>query len=94
MVKMFPSLYATNVWGQANVYNPPKRNAGLMTPTLMTRPSFLPKTPSLLQVIRGQWTPVCLPTKIQHHDFARRRKSSPIPLNLMHDQKNRTETSK
>src|SRR5262249_163792 len=26
MVKMFPSLYATNAWGKPNVYNPPKRN--------------------------------------------------------------------
>ena len=57
MVKMFPSLYATNVWGQANVYNPPKRNwaydANFDDPTKLP-----PKTPSLLQVIRGQWATV------------------------------------
>ena len=39
MVKMFPSLYATNVWGQANIYAPPNAT-GLMTPTSTTRPSF------------------------------------------------------
>jgi len=57
MIKMFPSLYATNVWGQTNVYNPPKRNwaydANFDDPTKLP-----PKTPSLLQVIRGQWTSV------------------------------------
>jgi hypothetical protein len=57
MVKMFPSLYATNVWGKANVYNPPKRNwaydANFDDPTKLP-----PKTPSLLQVNRGQWATV------------------------------------
>jgi hypothetical protein len=57
MIKMFPSLYATNVWGQANVYNPPKRNwaydANFDDPTKLP-----PKTPSLLQVMRGQWANV------------------------------------
>ncbi len=54
MIKMFPSFYATNVWGQANVYVPPKRNwaydANFGDPTKLP-----PKTPSLLKVIRGQW---------------------------------------
>ena len=54
MIKMFPSLYATNVWGQANVYVPPARNwaydANFNTPTKLP-----PKTPSLLKVIRSQW---------------------------------------
>jgi hypothetical protein len=57
MVKMFPSLYATGVWGQANVYAPPKRNwaydANFDDPTKLP-----PKTPSLLQVMRGQWASV------------------------------------
>ena len=54
MVKMFPSLYATNVWGQANVYNPPSRNwtydVNFNTPSKLP-----PLTPSLQVVIRGQW---------------------------------------
>ena len=54
MIKMFPSLYATNFWGEANIYSPPKRNwaydANFNNPTTLP-----PKTPSLLQVIRGQW---------------------------------------
>ncbi len=57
MVRMFPSLYATNVWGLSNVYNPPKRNwaydANFDDPTKLP-----PKTPSLLQVMRGQWANV------------------------------------
>jgi hypothetical protein len=57
MVKMFPSLYATNFWGMANVYNPPKRNwaydANFDDPTKLP-----PKTPSLLKVIRGHWATV------------------------------------
>jgi hypothetical protein len=57
MVKMFPSLYATNVWGLANVYKPPKRNwaydANFDDPTRLP-----PKTPSLLKVIRGHWATV------------------------------------
>jgi hypothetical protein len=54
MIKMFPSLYATNVWGKANVYDPPARNwaydANFNDPTKLP-----PKTPSLLKVIRNQW---------------------------------------
>jgi len=57
MIKMFPSLYATGVWGQANVYNPPARNwaydANFDDPTKLP-----PKTPSLLKVINGQWATV------------------------------------
>ncbi|HUB87224.1 MAG TPA: hypothetical protein VMB22_04985 [Verrucomicrobiae bacterium] len=57
MIKMFPSLYATGVWGQANVYNPPARNwaydANFDDPTKLP-----PKTPSLLKVIPGQWATV------------------------------------
>ena len=54
MVKMFPSLYATNIWGQANVYNPPKRNwaydLNFNTPTKLP-----PLTPSLLKIFRNVW---------------------------------------
>ena len=57
MIKMFPSLHATNVWGMANVYNPPVRNwaydANFDNPLKLP-----PKTPSLLQVIRGEWAAV------------------------------------
>jgi len=57
MIKMFPSLYATNIWGLANVYNPPVRkwayDANFDNPLKLP-----PKTPSLLQVIRGQWATV------------------------------------
>jgi hypothetical protein len=57
MVKMFPSLYATNVWGQANVYDPPRRNwaydLNFEDPTKLP-----PKTPSLLQSARSQWLTV------------------------------------
>jgi hypothetical protein len=55
MVKLFPSLYATNIWGQANVYDPPKRNwaydLNFNTPTKLP-----PLTPSLLKVFRSFWT--------------------------------------
>jgi hypothetical protein len=57
MINMFPSLYATNVWGQTNVYDPPTRNwsydANFNDPTQIP-----PKTPSLQQVIRTQWAEV------------------------------------
>ena len=57
MVKMFPSLYATGVWGQDNVYSPPARNwaydANFDDPTKLP-----PKTPSFLQVKRHQWATV------------------------------------
>jgi hypothetical protein len=54
MIKMFPSLYATNVWGQTNVYTPPSRNwtydTNFNIPTLLP-----PLTPSLQVVSRSQW---------------------------------------
>ncbi|HWX23307.1 MAG TPA: hypothetical protein VN578_25675 [Candidatus Binatia bacterium] len=57
MVKMFPSLYATNVWGKANVYAPPKRDWAY--DTNFNDPSKLPPlTPSVLKVIRGLWATV------------------------------------
>jgi hypothetical protein len=57
MIKMFPSLYATNVWGLGNVYTPPARNwafdSNFYDPTKLP-----PKTPSVLKVIRHQWATV------------------------------------
>ena len=57
MVKMFPSLYATNIWGHANVYAPPTRNwaydINFDNPTKLP-----PLTPGLLRVVRGLWTTV------------------------------------
>jgi hypothetical protein len=54
MVKMFPSLYATNIWGLGNVYNPPKRNwtydINFNTPAKLP-----PLTPSLLKIFRDVW---------------------------------------
>jgi len=55
MVKMFPSLYATNVWNTANIYDPPKRNwafdLNFNDPTKLP-----PLTPSLQKMIRSQWS--------------------------------------
>ena len=57
MIKMFPSLYATNYWGKGNVYNPPARkwayDVNFEDPTKLP-----PLTPSLLRVIRSQWATV------------------------------------
>ena len=54
MVLMFPSLYATNVWGLGNVYNPPARNWGF--DANFNDPTKLPpRTPSLQQVVSQQW---------------------------------------
>jgi hypothetical protein len=57
MVKLFPSLYATNVWGQANVYAPPKRNWAFDV-NFNTPAKLPPLTPSLLSVNRSQWASV------------------------------------
>jgi hypothetical protein len=55
MVKMFPSLYATNTWGLANVYSPPTRawayDLNFDDPTKLP-----PLTPGLYKVIRSRWT--------------------------------------
>jgi hypothetical protein len=61
MIKMFPSLYATNFWSglnmKAHYYDPPVRNwaydVNFNDPTKLP-----PKTPSLLKVIPGQWATV------------------------------------
>lgn len=57
MVKMFPSLYATNVWGKANVYAPPKRNWAFDL-NFNDAKKLPPLTPSLVKVFRGQWATV------------------------------------
>ena len=55
MVKMFPSLYATNIWGLGNVYNPPKRDWAY--DLNFNNPAKLPPlTPSLLRIFRDVWT--------------------------------------
>lgn len=57
MVKLFPSLYATNAWGQTGIYVPPARNWSY--DTNFNDPSKLPPlTPSLLKIVRGQWAAV------------------------------------
>lgn len=63
MVKMFPSLYATNAWRTSDVYSPPKRNWAF--DLNFHDPSKLPPlTPSLQKVIRGQWATVAPVQKI------------------------------
>ena len=57
MVKMFPSLYATNVWGQTNVYEPPSRN-WTFDSNFNDSSKLPPKTPSLLKLLRHQWATV------------------------------------
>lgn len=55
MVKMFPSLYATNIWGLGNVYNPPKRD--WTYDVNFNSPAKLPPlTPSLLKIFRNFYT--------------------------------------
>jgi len=57
MVKMFPSLYATNYWRTTDVYSPPRRNWAY--DINFNDPAKLPPlTPSLQKVIRGQWATV------------------------------------
>jgi hypothetical protein len=57
LVKMFPSLYATNAWGKANVYAPPKRNWAF--DINFNDPAKLPPlTPGLQKVIRSYWATV------------------------------------
>jgi hypothetical protein len=55
MIKMFPSLYATNAWeNNNNIYDPPARNWTF--DTNFRDPTKLPPlTPKLLKVIRHQW---------------------------------------
>jgi len=55
MIKMFPSLYATNAWNNNNnIYDPPARNWAY--DINFDDPAKLPpKTPRLLKVIRSRW---------------------------------------
>ncbi|MFO1515101.1 MAG: hypothetical protein U1F83_19715 [Verrucomicrobiota bacterium] len=57
LVKMFPSLYATNVWGKSDVYSPPKREYSYDL-NFNDRNKLPPLTPSLQTVFRGQWATV------------------------------------
>jgi len=57
MVKMFPSLYATNAWGKSDVYNPPKRDWAYDL-NFSDAKRLPPLTPSLMKVFRGQWATV------------------------------------
>ena len=57
MVKMFPSLYATNIWGKADVYDPPKRNWAFDL-NFYDATKLPPLTPSLVKVFRGKWATV------------------------------------
>ncbi|MDB6108441.1 MAG: hypothetical protein JWR69_191 [Pedosphaera sp.] len=55
MVKMFPSLYATNAWGNNNnIYSPPARVWAYDT-RFDDGTKLPPLTPGLVKVIRGQW---------------------------------------
>lgn len=57
MVKMFPSLHATNAWGKSDVYAPPKRNWAYDL-NFDDAAKLPPLTPSLVKVFRGQWATV------------------------------------
>lgn len=57
MVKMFPSLYATNVWGKKDVYEPPKRDWAYDL-NFDDSTKLPPLTPSLQKVFRSEWTTV------------------------------------
>lgn len=55
LIKMFPSLYATNAWNNNNnIYDPPARNWAFDV-NFRDSTKLPPKTPSLLEVIRHQW---------------------------------------
>jgi len=57
MVKMFPSLYATEHWGKSGVYDPPVRNWTFdHNFDIATR--LPPLTPSVLQVLRSVWSTI------------------------------------
>jgi hypothetical protein len=57
MVRMFPSAYATNAWGKADVYTPPARNWAF-DHNFDDANKLPPLTPNLVKVIRGQWATV------------------------------------
>lgn len=58
MVRMFPSLYATNTWNNnTDIYVPPKRNWAFDL-NFDDAAKLPPLTPSLVKVFRGQWATV------------------------------------
>lgn len=57
MVKMFPSLFATNAWGKSDVYDPPKRDWAYDL-NFNNADRLPPLTPSLMKVFRGKWATV------------------------------------
>jgi hypothetical protein len=57
MVKMFPSLYATNAWGKSDVYNPPKRDWAYDV-NFNDSTRLPPLTPKLSKVFRSMWAAV------------------------------------
>ena len=57
LVKMFASVYATNAWGKANVYNPPTRQYSY--DLNFNDPAKLPPlTPSLQIIYRNRWAAI------------------------------------
>src|SRR5207248_1688673 len=54
MVKMFPSRYATNMWGKGNVYVPPRREWAYDI-NFENGAKLPPLTPSLQKVVRSLW---------------------------------------
>ncbi len=54
MVKMFPSRYATNMWGKPEVYDPPKRQWAYDI-NFEDGTKLPPLTPSLQKVVRNLW---------------------------------------
>jgi hypothetical protein len=57
IVVMFPSIYATNHWGQANVYSVPTRHWAFDLNFAKTDGSGLPpSSPSARALVRGNWS--------------------------------------
>ena len=57
MIKMFPSRYATNMWGKSNVYDPPRREWAYDI-NFEDGTKLPPLTPSLQKVVRSLWATV------------------------------------
>jgi hypothetical protein len=57
MVVMFPSQYATNKWGQSNVYGPPARNWAFDL-NFKNASKLPPGTPSMNKLFRSKWASV------------------------------------
>jgi hypothetical protein len=54
MVVMFPSQFATGVWGSSDVYSPPNRNWAFDL-NFMDATKLPPGTPQVTAMIRGNW---------------------------------------